>query len=128
MPCAAPPGSYCSPLDGAIYLCSENWYCPGGASPARACPDGMWSAVGSAYLDHCQENMNLALVVAIILLISAISVSICCVYLSYDWDPQARVYCQPARYSTFVYHPVYPPAEPFRPRVYAMPVPPCAPV
>jgi hypothetical protein len=108
--CTAPPGSYCAP-DGAIFLCHESWYCPGGIYPARACPSGTWSAVGSVYVDNCQENMSAAIAIAVFLLLIAIACSLCCWYIS--CEPVQPVCqpppCQPGPYyHTFRY---YPPAD-----------------
>lgn len=117
-PCSAPPGSYCSPLDRSIYLCQENWYCPGGSYPARACPDGQWSAVGSPYLENCQDHSATLFAVTLLLLIVFGALSICCWFASYDWDPRYPLVTQPAPacYRTFQYQPMHP-CHPTDPRL-----------
>lgn len=117
-PCPAPPGSFCSPLDRAVFLCPESYYCPGGAFPARACPPGTWSAVGSAFLDDCQDHAYLTMAIALALLLAFFAVAICCFYAPYDFDPRYPLYTQPIpqthRTYKYVYHtaPTHPTAPP----------------
>ena len=100
MTCLAPPGYYCSLLDGSVLLCQANRYCSGGAYPPRVCPDGTWSAVGAATIDGCQENMDTVFAATV-----AIILGFLFVFLGF-WMCCAPLVSVPA---------VYPPPVPFTP-------------
>lgn len=104
MTCLAPPGYYCSAVDGTVLLCQANRYCLGGIYPPRLCPGSTWSAVGSASIDACRDNMDTAfgvtLSLLLIFLFVFLGVWLCCATLL----PVA-----PAGAGYPVYPPAYPP-------------------
>ena len=77
MPCFAPKGFFCSDLH-SLEQCPENWYCRGGLLPPARCPDGKWSAVGSAYLADCGNSFeaNVAVLITIIIVFAGLSLCV----------------------------------------------------
>jgi hypothetical protein len=98
MTCLAPPGYYCSMLDGAVLLCQANRYCPGGVHLPRACPVHYWSPVGTMALEGCQENTDtvFAVTVSLIVVFLAVFVGIwlCCAALVPYPLPECRAPCE----------------------------------
>ena len=84
MACTVPPGYTCSPLDNSDVICPEGLYCPWGGLYARMCPGDTWSAVGSTYLESCQDNTSasIAIVITIFLVLLA---------ASFEWDPRPPI-------------------------------------
>ena len=87
-PCNAPPGWFCSPLYHRPTICPENWYCPGGETAARKCPDGRWSAVNSVYAEDCLDHMDVDMTVLFVLFCALLVVFVCIWYSA--WDAKSR--------------------------------------
>ena len=111
--CSAPERWYCSPLNQLV-ICPQNWYCPGGSSSAIHCPDGKWSAVGSAYPDDCVNDMNAQLAVVISFILVLLALFVCIWYASLEWLPYTckpayeyscytQPYSQPSKYGATAY-------------------------
>ena len=96
--CSASPGWYCSPLHQLV-ICPQDWYCPGGASYATRCPDGKWSAVGSAYPENCVDNMNAQLGVILLFIALIIAILWCMWATAREWMPYEYEYA-PAYYQS----------------------------
>jgi hypothetical protein len=75
-PCFAPKGFFCSNLH-TLEQCPENWYCRGGLLQPARCPDGKWSAVGSAYLADCGNSFEADVAVLITIIIVFAGLSLC---------------------------------------------------
>ncbi len=77
MPCFSPKGFFCSDLH-SLEQCPENWYCRGGLLMPVRCPDGKWSAVGSAYLADCGNSFeaNVAVLITIIIVFAGLSLCV----------------------------------------------------
>ena len=90
MSCTADPGRFCSPLYNRPMMCPENWYCPGGISMARRCPDNRWSAVGSKYPEDCVEHMNVQLAVVVVLFFILPVLCVCIWFASWGWMERDR--------------------------------------
>ena len=88
-PCNANPGWYCSPQNQLI-MCPEDWYCPGGASMAIRCPLGTWSAISSAYPEHCLDHNNVYLTILLLLIFAFAAVLYCAYVSSWETLPPAR--------------------------------------
>ena len=109
MACTVPPGSTCSPLDNSAVICPEGFYCPGGGLPARMCPGGTWSAVGSTYLESCQDNTSVSIAIVITIFLVLLAVFICAFYTSFEWDPRPPIcVAQMPKYAPVPYCPEQP--------------------
>ena len=69
--------SFCSDLH-SLEQCPKNWYCRGGLLPPARCPDGKWSAAGSAYLADCGNSFeaNVAVLITIIIVFAGLSLCV----------------------------------------------------
>lgn len=123
MPCFAPKGFFCSELH-TLEQCPENWYCRGGLLQPARCPDGKWSAAGSAYLADCGSSFeaDVAVLITIIIVFAGLSL---CVWAYCDYTsifcvnmtpaPRRTVYVVPAgcddkedcqsKYAATAFHP-----------------------
>lgn len=102
-PCFAPKGFFCTDLHTPEH-CPESWYCRGGLLLPAKCPDGKWSAVGSAYLADCgdRNETDLAVIVAIIIVFAGLSL---CFWMFLD---RSQVFgsCYPPQRRVCVFDPV----------------------
>ena len=92
MPCTATPGWFCTPLYNHPTICPEDWYCPGGPTMARRCPDSRWSAVGSIYPEDCLEHMNVGLIVVFVLCFMLLVLGVCVWLAAYEWADRDKSY------------------------------------
>jgi hypothetical protein len=102
MICFAPKGFFCSDLH-SLEQCPENWYCRGGLLPPARCPDGKWSAVGSAYLADCGNSFeaNVAVLITIIIVFAGLSL---CVWAYCDCTSMLCMSMTPAPRGVYVVH------------------------
>ena len=83
-----PPGQLGRHLPRGLLL-------PRGRPPCQDVPWGHLvgpdSAVGSTYLESCQDNTSVSIAIVITIFLVLLAVFICAFYTSFEWDPRPPI-------------------------------------